>query len=224
MIRQQTSLKGMKERGSGSHFSGVTSSSAVHASESLPYDTANAGVSHDAIRVAVQAVRDAAPGYDWNCAPGRWLAYTLLLALPFPAKAVRPDGEHPVWFCKPKRRVKGVVRERDLTAIPTEMPELPDAQFLLRECVGRIYDAVVLSGDALRPLADAWCRYAQRNLFRAAAVVRPLRLAAETARAAARAAGTLEDSEAEDRSTTSLRASTDSDAGSGSTADSDSEP
>ena len=131
---------------------------------------------------------------------------------------------HPVWFCKPKRRVKGVARERNLTAMPKEMPELPDAQFLLPECVGRMYDAVVLSGDALRPLADAWCRYAQRNLFRAAAVVRPLRVAAETARAAARAAGTLEDSEAVDRSTTSLRASTDSDAGSGTTADSDSEP
>jgi hypothetical protein len=85
-----------------------------------------------------------------------------------------------------------------------------------------MYDAVVLSGDALRPLADAWCRYAQRNLFCVAGAVRPLRVAAETARAAARAAGALEDSEAEDQSTTSLRASTD--AGSGSTADSDSEP
>jgi hypothetical protein len=55
-------------------------------------NTAHAGVSHDTIFAAVQLVCDAVPGYDWNCKPGRWLtytqllAYTLLLALPFPAK------------------------------------------------------------------------------------------------------------------------------------------
>ncbi len=58
----------------------------------------HAGVSHDAIREAVQLVRDAVPGYDWSCMPGRWLTYTLLLALPFPAKVVRPDAPQPVWF------------------------------------------------------------------------------------------------------------------------------
>ena len=40
----------------------------------------------------------------------------LLLALPFPAIAVRPDVEHPVWLCPPKRNLKrkGIVPERDL--------------------------------------------------------------------------------------------------------------
>ncbi len=84
-----------------------------------------------------------------------------------------------------------------------------------------MYDSVILSGDALRSLEDAWCEYARRSLLRAVTVVRPLRVtvAAETARAAARAAGDLDDDG--DRSTTSFVASTDG--GSGSTADSVSE-
>jgi hypothetical protein len=70
---------------------------------------------HAAVRLL--AVRDASaiPAYNWDCtlAPGRWLVYMLLLALPFPApKVVRPDADCPVCFCKPKRRVKGVVRAR----------------------------------------------------------------------------------------------------------------
>jgi hypothetical protein len=32
-------------------------------------NTMHAGVSHDAIREAVQLVRDAIPGYDWSCMP-----------------------------------------------------------------------------------------------------------------------------------------------------------
>jgi hypothetical protein len=79
-----------------------------------------------------------------------------------------------------------------------------------------MYDSVILSGDALRSLEHAWCEYARRSrglikhssnpqlakyilvglelppfqrssLLHVAAVVRPLRVAAETARAAARA-------------------------------------
>ena len=55
--------------------------------------------------------------------------------------------------------------------------------------------------------------------MRAGGVVRPLRVAAEIARAAAKAAAWPE---ADGQSTTSFVPSTDSDAGSGSTADSDS--
>jgi hypothetical protein len=78
-------------------------------------------------------------------------------------------------------------------------------------------------GDTLRSLEDAlaWCEYARRSLLRVGDVVRPLRVAAETARAAARAAGDLDDDG--DRSTTSFVASTaagSDDGGSGSTADS----
>ena len=88
-------------------------------------------------------------------------------------------------------------------------------------------DSVILSGDALRPLADEWCIFATRCLFRIARVVRPLRVAVETARAAARVASMLERSgDDSDRSTSSPVESTD--AGSGSTEDSlsvaDSEP
>ena len=182
-------------------------------------NTMHAGVSHDATREAVQLVRDAVPGYDWSCMPGRWLTYTLLLALPFPAKVVRPDAAQPVWFAGPKRRVRGVVPAHDLTGMPAVLPALSDHLYRLPELVGRMYDSVILTGDALRSLEDAWCVYARRNLLRAGAVVRPLRVAAETARAAARAAGDLDDDG--DRSTTSFVASTDG--GSGSTADSVSE-
>jgi hypothetical protein len=56
-----------------------------------------------------------------------------------------------------------------------------------------MYDSVILSGDALRSLEDAWCEYdACLSLLQIAAVVRPLRVAAETARAAARAAGVFD--------------------------------
>jgi hypothetical protein len=52
--------------------------------------------------------------------------YTLLLALPFSQRVVLPDAQSPVWLCKPKRRVKGVQRERDLLGMPDAVPDLPD--------------------------------------------------------------------------------------------------
>jgi hypothetical protein len=69
------------------------------------------------------------------------------------------------------------------------------------ELVGRMYDSVILSGDALRSLEDVWRKYVRLSLLYVAAVVRPfkLRAAAETARgaqaASARAAraGVLDD-------------------------------
>jgi hypothetical protein len=80
-----------------------------------------------------------------------------------------------------------------------------------------MYDSVNLTGDALRSLEDAWCEYARRSLLQVAAAVRPLRVAVETARAAARAAGVLNDGFS-DCSTTSFVVSTDG--GPGSKADS----
>ena len=78
-------------------------------------NTEHAGVSHQDIYTAIARVRDAAPAYNyWKCVPGQWLSYTLLLA--------------PIWFCKPKRKVRGIQHERDLTGMPTELPELPDNQ------------------------------------------------------------------------------------------------
>ena len=195
-------------------------------SESMS-NTENAGVSHSGIVDAVDRVRDAAAGYDWKCDPGRWLVYTLLLALPFSERVVRPDAGCPVWLCKPKRRVKGVQRERDLTGMPAAVPVLPDDQYSLPELVGAMFDRTILADDALRPVADVWCRHALNGLFRVGRVVRPLRDAAEKARAVARvaaAAAAALEGDSDDRLTTSFVSSTDSDAGSGSTADSVSEP
>ena len=188
-------------------------------------NTEHAGVSHKDIVDAVARVRETAPGYDWDCVPGRWLVYTLLLALPFSARVVRPDVVNPVWLCKPKNRVKGVQRQRNLTGMPAAIPLLSDDQYLLPELVGAMFDCTVLAGDALRPVADAWCRHALDGLFRAGRVVRPLRDVVERARAFARAAAALEDEDSVGRLTTSfVSSSTDSDAGSGSSVDSASEP
>ena len=53
-------------------------------------DTRKAGVSHDDIIDAIANVCSGITGYLWDSTPGRWLMYTLLLAMPFPAVAVRP--------------------------------------------------------------------------------------------------------------------------------------
>jgi hypothetical protein len=88
-----------------------------------------------------------------------------------------------------------------------------------------MFDSTVLAGDAIRVVADTWCRHwhALDGLHRAGRVVRPLRDAAERTRAAARAAAALEEGDADERLTTSfvlllVSSPTDSpDAGSGST-------
>ena len=93
-----------------------------------------------------------------------------------------------------------------------------------------MFDRTILAGDAIRLVADMRCRHALDGLFCVGRVVRPLRNAAETrpgrVRAAARAAAALEEPEgdADERLTTSCGSLTDSDAGSGSTTDSVSEP
>ena len=95
--------------------------------------------------------------------------------------------------------------------MPTELPELPDNQYLLPELVGVMFDSTILAGDAIRLVADMWCRYALDGLFcegrmlwlLLGRVVRPLRNAAESVRAAARAAAALEEGDADERLTTS---------------------
>jgi hypothetical protein len=57
-------------------------------------NTRNAGISHIAINDAVDLAQDVLKiEYDWDCLPGRWLIYTILLAVPFPMKVVRPDSQ-----------------------------------------------------------------------------------------------------------------------------------
>ena len=82
-------------------------------------------------------------------------------------------------------------RELDLSGMPVlPLPVLSDAKFLLPELVrvGRMFDFKNLV--SLCPLADSWCRLAERSPMRAGSVLRLLRVAAEIARAtqAARAA------------------------------------
>ncbi len=70
---------------------------------------------------------------------------------------MRPDVAQPVWFAGPKRCVKVAVPAHDLTGMPgiAVLPALSDHQYQLPELVDRIYDSVILSGDALRSLEDA---------------------------------------------------------------------
>ena len=181
----------------------------THNAESMS-NTQNAGVSHTDITDAVEEVRAKAAEYQWDCTPGKWLIYTLLLALPFPAVAVRPDPVTPIWRCNPSRRIRGVVPRPDLRGMPAAVPVLPDAQFSLPEAVGRLYDCTILSSDALRPLADAWCQLSMSNLLRAGSVVSPLRAVADAKRALA---GLDDDDDASSvASTSSMASSSDSDA------------
>lgn len=183
-------------------------------------NTQNAGVSHSNILLAANEVRRLLPEYDWDCTPGKWLIYTLLLALPYPAVAVRPDPVQPVWLCAPKRKRRGVLPERNLHGMPIAVPELPDAEYTLPVAMGRLFDSTILSNSALRPLADAWCKMATVNLLRAGAVVRPLRAAADAL--AAQRVG-LSVSTGEDAETSSAVSSSCA-TGSDSVLDSDSEP
>ena len=128
---------------------------------------------------------------------------------------------------KPKRRVKGVQPERDLpvTVMPNVVLELHGEQYLLPLLVGHMFDCTILAGNALRPIADEWCRHAVSGLLRAGRVVRPLREAAEKTRAAARALAALEgDGQSTSPSMSSSETGRGSVTSSGSTADSNSKP
>ena len=67
----------------------------------------------------------------------------------------------------------------NLHGMPVVVPELPAEQYVLPEALGRLYDCTVLSSDSLRPLADAWCKFATGNLLRVGNAVRPLRAAVD---------------------------------------------
>ena len=148
-------------------------------------NTQKAGVSHDEILMATSRVRIALPGYDWDCMPGRWLTYLLLLAMLFSAKVVRPTA---AWVGAPRRKYKGVTRDRDLSGMPAVLPVLPAVQFGVPELVGQMFDSVMLSSDVERPVADMWSRHTMQCLYDLGRVVRPLRVAAEVCCAAARVA------------------------------------
>jgi hypothetical protein len=145
-------------------------------------NTRNAGIAHRAISAAVCRVKEVLnAGYEWDCLPGKWLVYTILLAIPFPMKVVRPDSQQPIWI-RPMRKRNGVALQPELCGKPVEVPVLSDANYALPDALGRLFDATVLSNDALRPLADAWCDFAYSNLLRIGKAVRPLRDDAEEAK------------------------------------------
>ena len=146
--------------------------SAATANSASMSSTEHAGVDHRAIYSAAHSVQQLAPNYDWDCLPGKWLMYCMLLALPFSEKVVVPPQG-------------------------SQSPALSAAESSLPLAMGKLFDATVLSSDALRPLADEWCRRVVCSLRAAGSVVTPLRAAAEErrehAKAARRAAATTGD-------------------------------
>jgi len=72
---------------------------------------------------------------------------------------------------KPRRGQEGALQD---APDPAGVPELTDAQLRLPEAVGHLFDRTILASDALRPLADAWCRHAKACLLRVGRIVRPL--------------------------------------------------
>ena len=76
--------------------------------------------------------------------------YTLLLAMPFPAVAVRPDPR-PASGIAVWRREQSSRRDMNLRDMPILLPEIPADQYHLPELVGRLFDVTVLSRDVLRP-------------------------------------------------------------------------
>ena len=137
--------------------------SAAAANSKSMSSTEHAGVDHNLIHSAAYSLQQCANNYDWNCLPGKWLMYCMLLALPFSEKVVVPP-------------------------LGSQSPTLPAAQYALPLAVGKLFDATVLSSDAMRPLADEWCRRVVACLRAAGKVVTPLRAAAEERRAGAKAA------------------------------------
>jgi hypothetical protein len=149
-------------------------------------NTRNAGVSHENIAEAIAAVREelAKAEVPWDSTPGRWLVYMILLAMPFPAAAVRPDARPGMAIWQRKIAAKRKT-EPDLHDMPLVLPVIPDDHYRLPELVGRLFDVTILSRDVLRPLANSWCAMAENSLLRAGQTIRPLRAAAEEKRAAA---------------------------------------
>ena len=137
--------------------------SAAEANSSSMSNTENSGVNHRFIQSAALDVERLANRYDWDCVPGRWTMYCIVLAMPFPAKVVVPPPG-------------------------SASPALPEEQYSLPRALGHLFDVTKLSSDSLRPLADDWCRHAVKGLRTAGSVVCPLRTAAEARISSARAA------------------------------------
>ena len=137
--------------------------SAAEANSSSMSNTENSGVNHRFIQSAALDVEQLANRYDWDCLPGRWTMYCIVLAMPFPAKVVVPPPG-------------------------SASPVLPEEQYSLPRALGHLFDVTKLSSDSLRPLADDWCRHAVKGLRTAGSVVCPLRTAAEARISSARAA------------------------------------
>lgn len=142
------------------------------------------------IPTAVAAVQEAIAGYQWDCLPGRWLQYLLILAMPYSERVVKPTDDGLSWTHaqlikrrQNKRQKLGQIEIVRPDRTPVEAPHLAEAQYHLPELVGRLYDSILLPANALRPLANAWIHWSRRQILAVGEVVSPLRLAAERKRA-----------------------------------------
>ena len=76
---------------------------------------------------ALEAVRSEIPLYHWDDTAGKWLIYTLLLAIPFPAKVVRSDPARPVWMRYYNTTTEMCIRDsRTQSQSPVSYPTEPE--------------------------------------------------------------------------------------------------
>jgi hypothetical protein len=159
----------------------------------------------DLIPAAAVAVRNSAAMYNWNCMPGTWLTYMLIIGLPFSAAVVRPPARRytnpapsaPLMSARQRAAAKaapgaeltptGRLKRRKLPAVvdtnPIELiPPLPAEQFSLPEAFGRLMDVTLLPNNALRRTANSWSRWSYKQVFKLGSAVRPLRTAKEKER------------------------------------------
>jgi hypothetical protein len=142
------------------------------------------------IPTSVTGVQAAIPGYNWECLPGRWLQYLLVLAMPYSERVVRPTTDGMPWMNLPlvkrkqsKRQKLGQIEIIRPDRAPITAPLLDDIQYKLPLRVGKLFDSTLLPNNALRPMANVWIHWSRRQLLEIGKVVSPLRLVAERERA-----------------------------------------
>jgi hypothetical protein len=141
----------------------------------------------DNIDAAVSDVRRIAQNYYWECTPGRWLIYVILLGLPFSKSVVRPPAAgyiNPTPTPKPRTAAQQAalrVRVRQPRRPPITdvdpvlaLPQLTDAQFSLPEAFGALMDTTTLPNNALRPLSTTWIRRCYNHILALGGVVSPM--------------------------------------------------
>ena len=139
-------------------------------------------------------------GYDWDCVPGRWLIYTLLLAMPFPAFAVRPEPNILSGTAPLSVSARGLCQSATCVACwqQYQCSLMRSALCQTRRLLGGCSTAPFCRGMLYARLQSRGA-VGNLNLLRAVTIIRPIRLGVRASAAAcARLALLAEDTPADD--------------------------